>query len=116
MNDGDRAEALAADFLSRQGLRVLARNVRYRDGELDLVCEQDGQLVFVEVRLRRNTRFGGAAASVGRAKQARLTRAAQRYLAQGSSALRRKPCRFDVLALNALDAESVEWIRDAFTP
>lgn len=78
---GAAAEQLAARFLESKGLRVLGRNLRWRDGELDLVCEHGDTLVFVEVRMRRDGRFGGAAASVGPVKQARLIRAAQHWLA-----------------------------------
>ena len=73
-----------------------------------------GQLVFVEVRYRRRDDFGGAAASVGAAKQRKLRAAAQHYLQthQGSE---NSPCRFDVVTYTG-DAETgkMEWIRDAF--
>lgn len=111
---GAAAEGLAAAFLMARGLRVVGRNLRWPDGELDLVCEHGEVLVFVEVRLRRDKRFGGAAASVGRAKQARLIRAAQRYLAEQGRRAQARPARFDVVALSGLDGADIEWIRDAF--
>ena len=111
---GAAAEQLAARFLESKGLRVLGRNLRWRDGELDLVCEHGDSLVFVEVRLRRDARFGGAAASVGPTKQARLIRAAQHYLAEQGRRARQRPARFDVVALSGLDGRQIEWIRDAF--
>ena len=77
---GREAEDLAGAHLSRHGLRIVARNVRYRDGEIDLVCEDRDTLVFVEVRLRRDERFGGSAASITPHKRARVIRAALRYL------------------------------------
>jgi putative endonuclease len=108
-SSGARAEALAAAFLEARGLRIVARNVRSRHGELDLVARDGATLVFVEVRMRRGTAFGGAAASITPAKQARLVAAARGYLA----ALAREPqCRFDAVLLDSLDPARIEWLRD----
>lgn len=109
--DGARAEALAAAHLARHGLAVVARNYRVRGGEIDLVCRDGGTLVFVEVRLRRSRDFGGAAASITASKRRRLILAARHYLAKSPDAV----CRFDCVLLSALDAGSIEWIRDAFS-
>ena len=108
---GARAEELCAEMLRRSGLRVLARNWRCRHGEIDLVAEDGGTLVFAEVRYRRDERFGGAAGSVTAAKQARLIAAARLYLMRRPEA----DCRFDVLLLDSLEAERIRWIRNAFT-
>ena len=108
---GARAEELCAELLRKAGLRVLARNWRCRHGEIDLVAEEGGTLVFAEVRYRRDERFGGAAESVTSAKQSRLIAAARLYLM-------RRPdvnCRFDVLLLDSLDSGRIRWIRNAFT-
>jgi putative endonuclease len=75
------------------------------------VAEDAGTLVFAEVRLRRDTRYGGAAESITAAKRARIVAAARLFLAGRAAA----PCRFDVLLLDALDPARVQWIRDAFT-
>lgn len=107
---GAEAEALAAAFLARQGLRILERNWRVRGGEIDLICEDRGSLVFVEVRLRRRSDFGGAGASITLAKQRRLILAARHYLA----GRREQPCRFDAVLLDGLDEANIEWIRNAF--
>ncbi len=77
---GFAAEQVALDYLLSRGLRLVARNFRVRLGELDLVMADGDQLVFVEVRRRASTRFGGAAASVTPAKQRRVRRAAQAFL------------------------------------
>ena len=108
---GVRAEELCAELLRRSGLRVLARNWRCRHGEIDLVAEDGGTLVFAEVRYRRDERFGGAAGSVTARKQARLIAAARLYLMRRPDA----DCRFDVLLLDSLEAERIRWIRNAFT-
>jgi putative endonuclease len=107
---GARAEDLCAELMRRAGLKVLARNWRCRHGEIDLVAEERGTLVFAEVRLRRDERFGGAAESITAAKRARLVAAAQLYLAGRPQA----DCRFDVLLLDAIDSGRVRWIRNAF--
>lgn len=108
--DGAKAEALAARFLTRQGLTLLERNYRVRGGEIDLICLHGKTLVFVEVRLRRHHGFGGASASVGRIKQQRLILAASHYLmGRGDVA-----CRFDCILMDRLDEAALEWIPGAF--
>ena len=107
---GATAEALAGAFLLGQGLRILERNWRVRGGEIDLICDDRGTLVFVEVRLRRNPDFGGAGASITAAKQRRLILAARHYLA----GKRERPCRFDAVLLDGLSEANVEWISNAF--
>lgn len=118
--DGDRppprgrvAEDLAAQWLTARGLRIIARNVRYRGGEIDLVCRDSASLVFVEVRLRSNAKFGGAAESITPTKQRRLIAAARLYLAQHPH-WAFHPARFDCLLLESLDESRIRWIRDAF--
>lgn len=106
---GARAEALAADFLIGRGLVLVARNFRTRQGEIDLIVRDRDTLVFVEVRLRTRAGYGGAAASITAAKQARLVAAAQAYLAQLG---REPPCRFDAVLLDDLDPAGIEWERD----
>lgn len=108
---GDAAEGAAAAYLESHGLRVIARQVRFREGEIDLVCRDGASLVFVEVRLRSSARFGGAAASVTAAKQQRLIRAAQHYLLSHHGS-RLPACRFDVVSVQA--DGTIEWIPDAF--
>lgn len=108
---GMRAEQLARAYLERQGLRFLESNWRCRFGEIDLVFQDVDTIVFVEVRLRTNPRFGSAGDSIHRAKRARLLAAARSYLARG----RERPCRFDAVLLDRLDAGHLEWIRDAIS-
>lgn len=111
---GAAVEAAAARHLTAQGLQLLATNVRYRDGEIDLVMRDGGVLVFVEVRYRANDAFGGAAASITPAKQRRLIRAATRYLAAHRQ-YAQLPCRFDVVsAQGSPDAPRLTWLRAAF--
>ena len=110
--DGARAEDVCATLMGEAGLRLLSRNWRCRHGEIDLVAVDRGTLVFAEVRLRRDRRFGGAAESITAAKRSRLLAAASLYAARRPA----MPCRFDVMLLDSLDPPRVEWIRDAFRP
>lgn len=111
MASGEQAEQLAADYLRRQGLSLVARNYRCRYGEIDLIMRDGASLVFVEVRQRSRSDYGGAAASIGVAKQGRLLRTAQHYL----STLRKvPPCRFDALLLQSADGAGLEWVKNAF--
>lgn len=114
---GQDAEATAAEYLQQQGLQVIARNVRYRGGELDLVCLEQQTLVFVEVRLRSNSQFGDAADSINIGKQQRVIVAAQLYLQQHPQHANR-PCRFDCILFSRTTDSSAhppEWLRNAFT-
>lgn len=110
---GDRAEDLAVAFLECNDLRILERNYRVRGGEIDCIALDGDTLVFVEVRFRKNAKFGGAAASIDRRKQQRIIHAAQVYLLKNARQANR-PCRFDCLLLDTLNTEHVNWIKDAF--
>lgn len=114
-NSGIAAEEIAARYLSRQGLEVVSRNFRVRGGEIDLICEEGRTLVFVEVRLRSNSSFGGAAASITLRKQQRIILATQHWLSQHGDAFAKRDCRFDCVVMDALEESRIEWIRDAFT-
>ncbi len=113
---GAAAEGWAHTHLEEHGLRLLARNWRCRLGELDLVMFEGDTLVFVEVRYRSHSRFGGAEYSVDAGKQRRVAAAAQVFLLAHPHWSRR-PCRFDVVAIAAGDHRSpplLNWIRGAF--
>lgn len=112
---GDAAEAQARQHLEQHGLRLLAQNWRCRLGELDLVMLDADTVVFVEVRYRRHSAWGGAAESVDARKREKLSRAAQHFLQQ-ESRWAKYPCRFDVIAINA-DSQppaQLDWIQNAF--
>ncbi len=105
---GAEAERRAADYLIRHGLKLVERNFRCRGGEIDLILRDSDVLVFVEVRARAASRFGGAAESITAGKQARIVLAARHYLARHGLDV---PCRFDALLL---DGDKMAWIRNAF--
>jgi putative endonuclease len=104
---GREAESLAARYLESRGLRLIERNFRIRGGEIDLIMQDQRTLVFVEVRQRSRSDFGGAAASITLTKQRRLILAARHYLA-GRPAC---DCRFDCILI---DGPKLEWLRHAF--
>lgn len=108
---GSDAERLAALFLQRQRLILVERNYRCRFGEIDLIMRDGATLVFVEVKMRANDSFGGAAASITAAKQSKLIRTARHYLSGLNTP---PPCRFDAVLLTGTGSQNVEWIQDAF--
>lgn len=108
---GADAEQRALEFLEARGLTLLERNVASKLGEIDLLMRDGPDWVFIEVRARNRTDFGGAAGSVGPAKQQRLRRQAQLILKRRFGDAQWPACRFDVCAI---DAGAIDWIRDAF--
>ncbi|MBT00167.1 MAG: YraN family protein [Oceanospirillaceae bacterium] len=113
---GKDAEQKAEHYLQSMGLKTLKRNAQCRLGEIDLIMRDGEHLVFIEVRQRSGSGFGGAAQSVDLRKQQKLIRTARFLLARnpGWSAL---PCRFDVIAYESDSAERPPiWYKDAFRP
>lgn len=106
---GQAGEDQALKFLLQQGLILQERNFRCKGGEIDLVMKDRDTLVFVEVRKRAASQFGGAAASITMAKQRRLIIAAQVLLQRYKMP---PPCRFDVVAI---DGAEISWLKDAIT-
>jgi putative endonuclease len=88
--------------------------VRCRGGELDLIAKEGDTVVFVEVRLRKDNRFGGALASITPAKKARLIHAAQVWLVGEGRLHAHLPCRFDVVLMSRASPADAQWIKNAF--
>ena len=109
LDTGARGEDRAARALRERGYRVVERNFRCKQGELDAVAYDGPTLVFVEVRTRRDARFGGARYACGVTKQRRVARAAAAYLSIRRPRFDR--CRFDVVAVTG---DQLEIIQDAF--
>ena len=105
---GREAEERAGRYLEAHGHPVISRNFTVRGGEIDLICRDGKVLVFVEVRQRSRSEFGGAGASITASKRRRIVLAAQHYL------LGKAPCdcRFDCVLI---DGEHLEWIKNAFS-
>lgn len=109
--NGARAENLACAHLESSGLKLITRNYRCPQGEIDLIMHDGEVLVFVEVRYRHSNAFGSPAETVDRRKQERLRTAASHYLVRHAID---RACRFDVVAVSGGEAR-IEWLRDAFS-
>jgi putative endonuclease len=108
---GDAGEQAAVEMLERSGYRVVARNFRCPQGEVDVVAERGDLLCFVEVRTRSTAAWGDPSHTVSWAKQRKVTRAALQYLFTHGAAARDRMIRFDVVSVVGA---SVEHIPDAF--
>jgi putative endonuclease len=97
-NLGDSAERVAALYLEQHGMRILARNVRTRAGEIDLIAEEGAELAFVEVKARRGTRYGAPEEAITPRKQIQLVNLADAFMAQQHEFAGR-PWRIDVVAI-----------------
>jgi putative endonuclease len=112
---GYLGERAAEKFLKRRGYKIVARGLRLRGSELDLVAVDGRTVVFVEVKTRRTARFGPPTEAVGARKQWRLTRAALFYLKRHG--LLEYPSRFDVVAVTwpqGAKRPTIEHIQNAF--
>jgi len=107
---GVLAEKQALSYLQAQGLALICQNYDCRFGEIDLIMRDQDTLVFVEVRYRKNSDFGGAFASINNRKQRKIITTAKHYL----STLDNEPfCRFDAVAIDS-KSTTPAWIKDAF--
>ncbi|MCX7552653.1 YraN family protein [Marinicella sp. S1101] len=113
-SNGQQAETFAAQYLQRQGLKLLDQNYNTKLGEIDLIM-RDGQcLVFIEVKFRARSDWAHAAETVTLSKQQKIIRTAQLYL-QNKQLSDRVYCRFDVVAIdNEINEENLNWLKNAF--
>lgn len=114
---GDYFEEQAAALLEANGIEILTRNFARKTGEIDIIALDGECLIFLEVRVRNNGGYAGAAASVNHRKQQRIIRTAQLYL-RANPTWNRWPCRFDVIAFEphpSSQNSTGNWIRSAFT-
>lgn len=113
LRHGQEAEDKACALLRSKGFVILARNVSYRVGEIDIIAKDGSVLCFVEVRSRNTAHFGTPQATIRNDKQARLIKAAALYLKQNGGPL--PFCRFDVVAITGYaDTAKIEHIPNAF--
>ncbi|MFI5271609.1 MAG: YraN family protein [Ktedonobacterales bacterium] len=106
---GGAGERLAAAWLAERGYRIVTRNWRCPYGEVDLVAEQAGELVFVEVKTRRGERLGAPEEAVTATKRRRLVATAASYLAAAGADDR--PYRIDVIAVDLAPSGKLLGIR-----
>ena len=113
---GRFGEEKAADCLISEGYRILQRNFRCRQGEIDIIAEKSGMIVFAEVKLRKNSSFGYASEFVSSSKQRRIRITAEYYLSLSG----KTDCcsRFDVIEVYAPEGTAgnmtINHIEDAF--
>lgn len=113
-NIGTTYEDLAVAYLQQQNLHILQRNFSCKLGEIDVIAQDNDALIFAEVRYRKNSVYGGAAASVTTTKQRKIIRTAQFFL-QTRIWAQQTNCRFDVIAITqSMQSPTIEWIKDAF--
>ena len=108
---GYAAETLASKYLKDHGLQLVTRNFLCRRGEIDLVMRDAETLVFVEVRFRKDSRFGTPQETVDANKIHKLQLAAQHYMQKHSVT---SPVRFDVVAITGENRYTIDWIQNAF--
>ena len=111
---GQLAENLAEHMLRKKGYRIVEKNLRLAGGELDLIAEHQGTLVFIEVKARRGDQFGGVAYAISARKKQQIIKLAQCYLAKHR--LTNKQCRFDAILVVGIqeDSPQVTHIEQAF--
>ena len=109
---GDKGEKTAVQFLEREGAIILEQNYRYKRGEIDIVADHFSTLIFVEVKLRKNTAFGHPEEFLTEAQQDRIRIVAEEYCLRFDW---KGPIRFDVLALEgAGTSPKITHFKDAF--
>jgi putative endonuclease len=110
---GRGGEDLAAEHLGRQGYRIIARNYRTRQAEIDIIARHEGVIVFVEVKTRRSAGFGHPKWAVTPAKQKKISMAALEYLKKHRAMQSR--ARFDVVTIQTVEGKAcIEVIANAF--
>lgn len=115
---GARAENVAACYLQGQGFKIVARNVRYKTGEIDIIAKKGKELHFIEVRSRTDTKFMSCGATITPSKQNKIRKTAQLYLNDRKNNFRGNelpPCFFTFIGLDLSgDQPQIECITDAF--
>ena len=110
---GKQGESLAAEFLRKNGYRIVETNFRNRYGEIDIIAVEGKTLVFIEVKTKTNNKFGPPKMAVNLRKQKQLSKTALAYLTQKK--LNNNPARFDVIGISIIeDKTEIELIKNAF--
>lgn len=114
LNIGRSGEEFAAFYLIQQGYRILQKRYRNKKYEIDIICENENIVVFVEVKTRSDTYFGYPEEAVTKAKEKKIERCADQYIESNEI---RKEIRFDIISVVIdQDHTSITHIRDAFFP
>ena len=111
---GQLGEDIAVGYLERKGYKILVRNYRFGRVELDVICEFENEIIFVEVKTRTSDQMVYPEQAVGKAKQRNIRLAAEQFLEEKDLA---KPARFDIIAVVKNESKfEIEHIEDAFYP
>jgi len=112
---GNITELFAAKYLVKQGLIIQDKNLYSRMGEIDIIMKDGDTFVFVEVKYRASTLFGGAISTISTKKQQKIRKTAAFYLQQCGLNEYNTPCRFDVIALQGnINNLDITWLKNAF--
>ena len=107
---GNHHEQQALTYLTEKGLTLIKKNFHCRRGEIDLICFDQNQLVFIEVRYRSSNRYGNALESVTYSKQQKIKKTAH-YFLFAHPHFQHYVMRFDVIAI---DSQKINWVKNAF--
>ncbi len=113
-SQGDYWEAQALKYLKQQQLTFIQANFHGRLGEIDLIMKEGNTIVFVEVKYRKNKRFGGAISAIGIAKQEKIRKTAAFFLQQQGLNAYNTACRFDIVAIEGGNIPEIIWLKNAF--
>jgi putative endonuclease len=112
---GQTSENFARKYLVSHGLQYVTKNYRNRQGEIDIIFLEGGTYVFVEVKYRKNNKFGGAISAVSYKKTQKIKQCAKFYLQQNDLNEYNTPCRFDIIALEGnINRPQITWLKNAF--
>jgi len=113
---GNKAEKIALIFLEQHGLQLIENNYFCKAGEIDLIMKDKQEIIFIEVRARKNKNYGGAVESITQPKKDKISKTAQHFLYQNKQ-FQDYNCRFDALIIESFESkDAIEWIKDAFWP
>ncbi|GAA6172387.1 YraN family protein [Colwellia sp. KU-HH00111] len=112
---GVATESFARQYLIEKGLAYIDSNFHCRQGEIDLIMQDGSTYVFVEVKYRKNSNFGGAISAVSLSKQAKIKHCVAFFLHKAKLNEYNTPCRVDVIALEGdINQPQVTWLKNAF--
>ena len=110
---GQKSEQRAASFLKKNGYTIIAKNYKWRQGEIDLIANDGDTLVFCEVKARKNKTFGTPLEGITTAKAEKIRKTAEHYMYKNG--ITNVDCRFDVVTIDESgEGSSIELIRNAF--
>ena len=112
---GQSTEAIAADYLRENGLIFKTQNFHSRQGEIDLIMQEDETWVFVEVKYRKNAAYGGAIAAISNKKIQKIRQCTAFFLQKHGLNEYNTQCRFDVIAIQGdINNPQITWLKNAF--